>query len=293
MRFKILTLFCLVTFLSLGLFGFKGLSQLKTTDFKDEAQTSEVLYLPNGKALNFISFGYQNVLANILWFNAISYFGKHYRSDQNYLWLYHMADLVTTLDPKSTFAYEFTSTMLSWEAGKPDQAVALLSKAIDSHPKNWKLWYLRGFTFMYFLHEPENAKKDFMAASELPDAHPLVTRLASKVMAMQDSPEAAADFLKGALMTVRDPTARLVLEERLREAYLEIDLKRLGQALQLFKSKMDRNPSDINELLSSGIVKSIPKDPFGGTYFLDPDTGEIKTSSKRNGLSSSLSKKGK
>jgi len=291
MRFKILTLFQLIIFLGVGLLGLRELRELRTTDLKDEAQTSEVLYLPNGKALKFISFGYQNVLANVLWFNAISYFGKHYRSDQNYLWLFHMADLVTTLDPKAIFAYEFTSTMLSWEAGKPDQAVALLSKAIDSHPQNWKLWYIRGFTFMYFLHEPENAKKDFLKASELPGAHPLVARLASKVLAMQDSPEVAADFLKGALLTVRDPIARSALEERLKEAYLEIDLKRLGQAVQLFKNKTDRNPTEINELLSSGIVKSLPKDPFGGTYFLDPDTGEIKTTSQRNGLSNSLNTK--
>ena len=293
MRLRLATLTALTAFLVIAASGFRQLRAVNHVREGDNRQSSEVLYLPNGKALNFLSFGYRNVLSNILWFNSISYFGRHFRSDQNYLWLFHMADLVTTLDPNALFAYEFVSTMLSWETNRPDQAVALLTKAIDHHPDNWRLYYLRGFTFMYFLREQENAQKDFIAASRRPSAPVFVARLASKVLVMQDNPEAAIDFLKGALMTMRDPGARSALEERLKEAYLEVDIKRLTQAVEIYRKQYNHPPDDINELVATGIVSTLPPDPFGGSYYIDVNTGGIRTTSNRKGITESLREKRK
>src|SRR5204863_759985 len=66
---------------------------------KENSHYEEILYVPNGTGLRFMSFGYTNILANLLWFNTINYFGKHYRADRNYKWLGHMCGLVTELDP--------------------------------------------------------------------------------------------------------------------------------------------------------------------------------------------------
>ncbi len=285
---SIILLIALGVCVSLSASGFTKLEAAKRGLPSPDDQTAEVLYLPNGRALQLISFGYRNVLSNVLWFNSISYFGKHFRTDQNYEWLFHMADLVTTLDPHSIFVYEFISTMLSWEANKPDQAVALLTKAIEDHPGNWRLYYLRGFTFMYFLHESENAARDFRTASQQPMAPVFAARLASKVLVMQNSPETAIEFLKGALATVKDETARAALEERLREAFLEVDLRRLAQAVEIYRRQYNHEPDDINELVASGIVSTLPPDPFGGKYYIEPDSGEVRSTSNRKRLSESL-----
>ena len=38
------------------------------------SEDQEVLYMPKGPGLEILSFGYQNLLADIIWFNTVSYF---------------------------------------------------------------------------------------------------------------------------------------------------------------------------------------------------------------------------
>lgn len=293
MKSLVFTLIPLAASLILAVSGFTSLQTLRMEAPPDTNQTMESLYLPNGDALEFMSFGYRNVLSNIILFKCVSYFGKHFRADQNYRWLYHMVDLATTLDPNALDAVEFASTMLAWESGRPEEAIALLSKAIDGHKNNWRLYYYRGFTYMYFLHRTDDARSDFEIASKLPDAPPFLARLAAQVMAVQSNPEAAISFLRNMLETVRDPSARQALEDKLKQAYLELSLGKLREAVQIYAAQNKRPPSDIQDLVSGGIIQSLPPDPFGGAYYLDPDTLEVKTTSNRKGISDTIRRKDK
>ena len=143
-------------------------------------QNREALYIPNGNFLEFISLGYKNAFSDLLWFQTISYFGQHYKTDKSYLFLYHFCDLITSLNPKKKYVYEFGSTMLAWENHSPELSIKLLDKAILNFPEDWKLYFIRGFTKMFFLNQNEEAKKDFQLASQLPDCSNIVKRLAEK-----------------------------------------------------------------------------------------------------------------
>lgn len=61
----------------------------------------ELLYFPKGDKLSLVSLGFDNAVSNVLWFNTVSYFGKHYREDQRYHWLSHMCNVITDLDPSA------------------------------------------------------------------------------------------------------------------------------------------------------------------------------------------------
>ena len=178
------------------------------------ASERELLYMPSGDALSVISVGYQAALSHLLWFQTVNYFGKHYASDKNYKWLAHMCDLVTTLSPVSPHVYQFCSNMLSWEADTPQQAVQVLDKAIKNIPDDWKFPYLRGVIQLYFLKNFEAARGDFVSAARLPDAHPIVKRLAAKTLAQAESPETALEFLEDMIQQEKDPIARKALEQR-------------------------------------------------------------------------------
>ena len=97
-------------------------SQLDRYVQLSESDEQEVLYLPSGKGLEFISFGYKNFFSDILWFKTISYFGKHFGDDKNYKWLGHMCNLVTDLNPNALHVFRFCSNMLSWESEKPKES---------------------------------------------------------------------------------------------------------------------------------------------------------------------------
>ena len=228
MRNSLVTILAVAAFALLAIVtSLPNLARLAPEDALSANQDEEVLYLPNGQALQFISFGYQNALSQLLWFNTISYFGKHYQRDRNYRWLAHMCDLVTTLNPLADHTYLFCSTMLAWEASDPSTAIALLSKAISVNKTNWYWYYLRGFDSLFFLKDKVRAREDFTTASTLPGHPYFVTRLAARTVEELESTEAAVEFLRNMLEKTSDPSAHAALRGRLEKLEREA-LKQRG-----------------------------------------------------------------
>jgi hypothetical protein len=178
---------------------------------------AEALYLPKIEAVTLLSFGHTNALAQILWFNTMSYFGKHYRSDQKYVWLAHMCDLVTQLDQRNTHFYSFCSMMLAWEAHDVASANQILLRAINSQPENWYWRYLRGFNASFFENNAQRAQDEFVAASQLPNHPPFIARLAARKVEELQSREAAIDFLRSTIARTQEESVRHALRSRLNE----------------------------------------------------------------------------
>lgn len=68
--------------------------------------------------------------------------------------------------------------------------------------------------------------------------------------------------------------------ERANEFRLQQNLKLIRDAIQVFSGNHGRYPSSLQELADKGIIDTIPPDPFGGSYFYDPDKGQVKSTSK-------------
>lgn len=184
---------------------------------KPAPKVDEALYLPSGKALRFISFGFRNVLAHTLWFQTINYFGRHYQSDRNYDWLSHMCNLVIELNPRMYHPYEFCSLMLSWEADRFKEATAILNRGIRAFPRHWKLPYLRGMTYLIFHKDEIKAKEDFVRSARLPGAHKILVGLAAKKISLSDSKEAAIAFLEEMIENSEQEMERAALISKLEE----------------------------------------------------------------------------
>jgi hypothetical protein len=201
-------------FVAVAAFSFAG---LRSEGQRSPRAGDETLYLPSGRGLKFMSFGYRNAVAGLFWLDTVSYFGRHYATDQEYRWLGHRCDLVTMLNPQVYDPYYFCSTMLAWETNQPQLAVMLLSKGMAAHPNDWFFPYLRGFYYMYFLKQTEAAKGDFVTASTKPNAHPIAARLAAKKISELDDPETAISFLRGMIQSSRDEFQRSELQSKLQE----------------------------------------------------------------------------
>lgn len=273
------TFLVLVCGLSLCLKAMPEIEQIKSRQHIDQNE-QELLYLPDKAGLKFLSFGYNNLLADLLWFRTISYFGKHFSSDQNYRWLAHMCDLVSDLSPHEMHVYRFCSTMLSWESAQAQEAIKILSKAISYNPEEWMYLYLRGVTYYHFLKDPEKAGADFLRASHLPGAHPLVKRMAARQLAVND-PAESIRFLSEMIEMTSDPQQKEVLIDKLREMAYERDASQLEQALDIYKNQQGHPASSLQELVEAGIISELPPDPFGGTYTLDPKSGRVISSTAK------------
>jgi hypothetical protein len=178
----------------------------------------EVLYLPAKEALIPLSLKYQNVLGHYFWFSTVNYFGKHYRTDQDYRWLSHRCDLVTELNPKSYQVYQFCFLMLTWEQNAPERGVEILNKAIAVFPEKWELYYYRGFSHMFFLKDEIRARDDLLKAATLPGVHPSVVSLAAKkTFLTTGSTQEAKELLEGMLKGTVDPLTRDAIIDKIKK----------------------------------------------------------------------------
>lgn len=282
---RLIFLLLLISGLALTGVATSNLSSLEDQRSAVRYANTEMLYLPNGQALLAFSLGYRNVFSHLLWFNTINYFGKHYRADKDYRWLQHSCDLVTQLNPKADYAYEFCGMMLAWEAGSGDQAVKLLEKAVSEFPDNWRFRYYLGITVALFIGDDQRAQQNFAIGAKLPNAPAFLGRLAAKKMAASGDIDQAIAFVSELIQNTEDPVQRTSYIDRLKELDLERNLRALETAVDEYRKRFGRAPAKLNDLIEAGIVTSIGRDPFGGEYILDPQTATVDSSSHKPRIS--------
>lgn len=242
------------------------------------------LYLPKLEYVKLLSLGYDSILARIVWFSTINYFGKQVMRGEDSPWLAHMCQLEVGLDPMPTDPLEFCGVVLPWAQKDPLTAEALLTEGIKHHPDYWRMHYMRGFVRWYFLEKLQEAQDDMIAASKTTDAPAFVQGIASKLMANNHNAGVARQFLGQMLERTKDPSARKSLEEQYNLATLSEHLQLFQEGIRRYKMKTGEDPKKIEDLVAGGILRSLPEEPFGGEYFLDPETGEPKTNSGKKGL---------
>lgn len=245
----------------------------------ESTQTAQPVYLPKAEYLRPMSLGFANVLADVLWFRTISYFGSHYRGDRVYPWLAHMCDLVTDLDPRAEHVYRFAGVILPWEAGEADEGIRLLEKGVRTFPDSWMMHYWLGFNYYFFKNDFKQAAFYLHRAAELPDAHPNAARLAALLYQEQYGADTASEFLREMERNSQDPQMREVVRRHLTEAQLSEGLDQLTEGVALYRERFGRLPAQLDELVASGILAALPREPFGGTFRLDPKTGAVTSSS--------------
>ena len=241
-------------------------------------EPSELIYVPPARFLRAVALGYDHALANVLWFRTINYFGNHYRGDRVYTWLAYMCDVVTDLDPRAEHVYSFGGILLPWEADRVDDGIALLEKGTRNMPDSWRMHYMLGFSYYFFKNDLDAASRALERATRLPDTPEFVSRVAATILAAHQGTNNALAFLTELEAQAPNPEMHSALQQRIRELTLAADIDALQAAVGEFEARFSRRPSDLTELVSAGIIARVPKDPFGGRYVVDQQSGEIRSS---------------
>ena len=244
-----------------------------------DSEPPELVYLPPTRFLQAVSLGYERALADVLWFRAISYFGRHYRGDRIYRWLASMCDVVTDLDPRAEHVYRFGGVILPWEADRIDDGIALLEKGVRNMPDSWQLHYMLGFSYYFFRDDLDAASRTLRQATFLPGAPEFVSRLAAVIEAAHRGPASAVDFLTELERNDAHGNMREVIQQRIRELSLSEDIDSLEAAVQTFEARTGRPPTDLGELVSANVLAHIPEEPFGGRYVFEHASGHVVSTS--------------
>jgi hypothetical protein len=244
-------------------------------------RSQEPVYLPRAEYLRPMSLGWQNALADVLWFRTISYFGEHYRNDRTYPWLAAMCDLVTDLDPHAEHVYRFCGAVLPWEAGQVEAGLRMLDKGTRQLPDSWMLQYYLGFLEYFFKDEREHALAHLHRAATLPGAHPEVAHLAALLATEQYGPETTLAFLSELERNADSADLRSMIRDSMQDAQAAANLQQLNSAVATYAERTGHPPLQAEDLVDTGLLAAVPADPFGGTYVIDPLTGTAHSSTGR------------
>ena len=262
-----------------GLMALIGLQQtLDQRLDRDATRIEELAQLPRGEYLKPMLLGYQHAGADLLWLQLLQVLGKKKTSADEYEWIYHTLDVITTLDPQYDYAYYVGGVVLTNLAHRTDLSNRLLEKGFDANPTVWNLPFLLGYNYYFILGDAARGAEYMAAAAKLPGGPSYLPGLASRMYAEANNPEVALQLLKALWLQTQDQEMREVLENRAKEIIIELDIQALESARDAYRAKQGHLPGSLNDLVISGEVGRIPDEPLGGAYSIDTRTGEISSS---------------
>ena len=252
--------------------------QLELRKDRTVVQIEGLAQLPQGEYLKPALLGYHHLGADILWLRLIQVIGKKRNSADEYEWMYHALDVLTTLDPQYAYAYYVGGVILGDLANRPDLSTRLLEKGVSANPDVWNIPFLLGYNYYFLLGDPAKGAEYIMKAARLPDGPSYLPGLATRMAAEAGNPDTALAFLEARLTDTHDPEMREVLANRMKEVIIERDLRILESAVEAYRTQHRALPATITDLVVAGALPSLPQEPFGGDYRLDPKTGSVSSS---------------
>ena len=241
-------------------------------------QIEALAQLPKGEYLKPALLGYHHLGADMLWLRLVQVVGKKRNSADEYEWMYHALDVITTLDPQYAYAYYAGGIILGDLANRPDLSIRLLEKGVKANPEAWNIPFLLGYNYYFLLGDPAKGAEYIMQAARRPDGPSYLPGLATRMAAEAGSPGTALAFLEARLRETQDPEMREFLAYRMKEVIIERDLLILESAVEAYRKKHRALPATLTDLVKAGALPVLPQEPFGGDYRLDPKTGAVSSS---------------
>ncbi|MBI5315544.1 MAG: hypothetical protein HZB34_06200 [Nitrospirae bacterium] len=247
-------------------------------------QIEGLAQLPKGEYLKPALLGYHHLGADALWLRLVQVIGKKRNSADEYEWMYHALDVLTTLDPQYAYAYYAGGVILGDLANRPDLSNLLLEKGFKANPDVWNIPFLLGYNYYFLLGDSAKGAEYIMEAARLPEGPSYLPGLATRMAAEAGSPDTALAFLEARLRETQDPEMREFLANRMKEVIIERDIRLLESAVEAYQMQHQTPPVTLMDLVKAGALPNIPEEPFEGDYRLDPRTGSVSSSTHPNRL---------
>lgn len=239
-------------------------------------------YVPPAQVIRLFSAGMKESSGAGLVMKVMMYFGgvtdensKKVSTEVDVEGMSRMLQGAVELDPYNMDAYYFSQAFLVWDAKQIEVANDMLDHGMKYRTWDWYLPFFAGFNNAYFLKDFDKAAAYYKRAADLTGDRMFVG-LAGRYMQQAGKTALAIVYLKGMLATAHDELTKKTFATRLK-AFEEV--QKIEEARDQFLAVMGRLPKDIDELLQAGILTHRPYDPYGGTFYLQPD-GKVLSTSK-------------
>jgi len=235
---------------------------------------ARILYLPHGRYLKMISFGFSEFQADLLYIWSIQFYGDP-GIENRYDYLLSIYNVITDLNPKFIDAYRLGTLIAYYEMqGNMKIITALSDKGINHNPKNWQIPADAGY-YASQLKLYKLSRNYFTIASKAPGSPPWTKRWAAEENFLLGEKDEALKFWQEALSTSTTSFEIQICKGHIHDTKVEIEIDNIKDAIELFTTFYYRPPRALEELVKTGIIQKIPVDPEGKPFFYDPETGKI------------------
>ena len=292
-RSRLPIVYAVVAVIGLGAIS-AGLQMLRDARYPLPTSDEETLYL-NRRATSRLVFTHRSLVADLYWIRALQYLGGHTQEAQrmaatflppppalsadppvSFGLLYPLLDITTTLDPRFNIAYRFGSIFLSESyphgPGRPDQAVALLEKALKTSPDKWQYWEDIGFVYYWTNHDYVKAADAFGRGADLPGAPWWLRSLAATTLAKGGDRGASRLLWRQLAETATEENARNAALLKLKQLDAIETIEKLQKGVDAFGARRGAPLTSWNELIAAGLIPGLPLDPAGLPYELSPSS---------------------
>lgn len=268
---KKLVVFLLI--LSCGIFMGLKLQINKIT--REKIPGSSIIYIPSGKYLKFATFGYSSFIADLIYIWAIQYY-SNYSIPDRYDNLDHIFSIIAELDHRYLDPYEIGAMIAVYEAKDLSLAFKILDKGLEKNPDQWIFPLQAGHYAQMMTKDYELARKYYKKTMEM-DGAPVITRrlYANAAFKIMDYKTAWENWLE-IYQTTEDQRIKKIASNQLYQVKAAIDVKTIKEAIEKFKERFGRNPTEQAQLVKHGLLDSLPKDLDGKEYIYNSQTGEIR-----------------
>lgn len=239
-----------------------------------DADMDEILYLPNEKLLTHFTAGLNTIIADMLWLHCIQYTAIEHRGKRHFTWLEHMLFTVTRLDPHFTAAYRYGAIFLAALRADAEASLRLAHKGMILNPHAWQLPYEAAMNYLLNKRTEPNARRyaaHYLGLAVATGTAPGgVVNLAAKLQGEYDLRDIEQDMWQN-MRNSEDPFLRELAERKLAEMFLGEAVTLMNERLQEYARRHGKPASAFQQLVDEGLIRAVPDDPLGGTFFLGPD----------------------
>ncbi len=233
-----------------------------------------LLFVPPYEYLRNIQGGIKNLLADVYYIKGVLGVTDEFRNREERLpWIQEVFKAAVLLDKDMLQAYFFAGSAIVNTKDELKQGNEFLLFGLVNSPTYWQIPYWLGFNY-YLLGDNLKAAEFYALASKRPGAPGFLKSNQVMLYYRAGEPRLGLLYLEGLLESVKDP-------QQLKWVKLKIEwLKNmitLQDAVESFKDHYGRLPQSLEELENKGIISDIPQDPFGSGYYLDSESGKIKS----------------
>lgn len=239
------------------------------------------LWVPRPELARLSSVGFQNVVSDYYWLQALQVVGASLQDPSRHgPLLGRLVDVVTTLDPWVDHPYRFAALWMTDSPESVRKADALLQRGIERHPNDWRNHFYQGFNRFFYLEESEPAADALDRAANLPGSPRYLPRLVARLRAGGGGLDASAAMLAGLIEHAEDPFERAEYAKALDEVETERRARVLDAAREDFRRLRGRDLVRVEELAEGPepVIAGLPPEIHGWEWVIDPASGRIVSS---------------